>query len=284
MKKLKYLVALLLCLIVVPSVKAASVSLAGTNTIKINKQTTIYVKVNGISKVRGADISFSTSGSIALVSAKEQSGFAKMSQSGNRYALYSQNGVGSGTSVFAITVKGTSVGTGRINVNVEASDGDNTYAGLASSIDIKVNPAMTEAEKKAQEEARKQAEEKAKKEAEERAKKEAEAEAAKQEAIKKARVLVEASEKSLQDDDYEAALKAVESLPSCDEKTDFTKRLEDVKFKIAVKKECKTEDQPKEIVKENNSNAWMILSLVLLVCLVGESIYLVCKVRKNNEN
>ena len=138
MKKFKYLFILVLFMVLMPRVYASSVStsLTGTNTIRVGNTTTIYVKLNSSGGIRGVDLTYSTSGNISVVSATVV-GLTEQSRNGNRVLSYSQNALQSGSSVFAIKVKGTSVGTGTVSVsNVKATVDGETATGNNASITI----------------------------------------------------------------------------------------------------------------------------------------------------
>ena len=267
-KKLSYLlVALLLFVVSVPMVFAASATtkITGTNTIKVGNTTKIYIKLNASSKIEGVDVTYKTSGNIKVTNVSIGSGLSKMGQNGNRYILYAQNPIKSGSTVLTLTVKGTAVGKGTVTVSkMEATVSGVTVYGGSKSYDITITEKQTEEEKKA-------AEEKAKKAAEEKAKKEAEEKRKEKDAL----ALVEKAEKTLDDSDYEKAQKAVNALTNASVKKDLQKRLDEVKFKIAVKKECgkKTCDgSAQECNCESgngncNKKPWIILCIILTILI-----------------
>ena len=150
MKKFKYLLVLVLFLVLMPKVYAASVStsLTGTKTVKVGNTTTIYVKLTSSDGIKGADITYSASGNVKIVSVDGVNGMSRQDdKTTNRALLYSKNALSSGTSVFAITVKGTAEGTGTVSVsNVKATVGGETANGNNASVTITVNPAKTQAE------------------------------------------------------------------------------------------------------------------------------------------
>lgn len=289
MKRIKLFVLLVLCLMVMPVVHASTAStvITGTNSIKVGQTTSIYIKVNGSANIEGVDVTYSTSGNISVTNVSVASGFTQMGQSGNRYILYAMNPVSSGSSVLVLTVKGTAVGTGTVTVNsLEATVSGETASGGSRSYQITVNPLKTAAEIKAEEEARKVAQQKAEEE-----RKRQEEEAKKQEEERKAVLeaavkLVEKSEESLSEKDYDEALKAVEALVASDDKTSLVNRLNDVKFKIAVNKECSNKGSIKcDECKEMNDDAkpWIVLSIILLIGLILETAYLVYKKVKKED-
>ena len=281
-------------MLVMPNVLAASGStvMSGTSTIKVGKSTTIYVKVKSSDKIKGADVTYSTSGNIKVAGVSIGSGFQQMGKNGNRYILYSQSGVKSGSTVLAITVKGTKEGTGTVKVsNLIATIGGGDVNCGAKSYKITINPAMTEAEKKAAEEKKKADEEAAKKAAEEKAKKEAEEKAAREQALKDATALVEKAEKDLTDSSYDAALKAVNALSDSSEKESLLERLDAVRIKIAVNKECENKDNTTNSLTcdcntkvASSSKSWIVLSIILLICLILETIYLIITKMKAKED
>lgn len=290
-KGFKSLLFLVLMLVMVPCVKAAtaSVSLNGNNSIKVGQTTTIYVKINASSSFRGVYLPFSVSGNISLVSNTATGGIEQKEIRDNRASLYTSGSIASGTNIYAITVKGTAQGTGTVSVSgvevsVNTSDDVETAVAGSSSITIKVNPRKTAEEIAAEKEAaEKAAAEKAK--AEEEAKKKAEEEAeAEKNALNKAELLVAAAEKSLLDDDYNAALKAVNALKDSDEKTALLERLEKLKFDIAVHKACANCNSEVKVIKEvdtSGSTKWIVLSIVLLLLAIAEFIYIIVNRKKD---
>lgn len=294
MKKINiFIITLLLCVFAIPNVFAASATtqITGTNKITVGKTTTIYVKLKASDLIKGADVTYKSSGNIKVTNVSVGNGLSKMGQNGNRYILYSNSGIKSGSTILALTVKGTAVGKGTITVSkMEATVSGVTVNGGSKSYTITVTEVkkktLTEAEKKAKEEAAKKAEEERKaKEAEKKAK-----EAAQKQAEKDALELVEKAEKTLADSDYESAKKAVDALNDSDVKKDLTKRLQEVRFKIEVNKEVEkkcgnTNNQSKECkteceTRECNSKSWIILCIILFICLLFETIYLISKLNK----
>lgn len=288
MRRIKLLIFLGLCLIAIPNVYAqtASTRITGSNSIKVGNTTTLYVNVDSSSTIKGVDVTYSSSGSISVVSVSAAGGMAEQSRNGNRILLYSSGGVSSGSSVLAITVKGNSVGTGTVSVTrLEATVGGETAVSNSATFTITVNPAKTQAEidaENARAKAQREADAKAKEEAEKKAKEEEEA---RKLALSKATLLVEAAEKSQSKDDYEEALEAVKALVDSDDKTALLKRLEEVRFYMAVKDTCTPcEIETKcDIASEDQSNKWLILNVALLLVVIGEFIYIIVS-RKKEKN
>lgn len=278
MKRIKLFILLVVCLMVVPVVHAASANtvITGTNTVKVGKTTNIYIKLNSSANIEGVDVTYSTSGNISVTNVSIASAFSKMGQNGQRYILYAMNPVPSGSTVLTLTVKGNAVGKGTVTVsNLEATVSGETVVGGSKSYDITVNPAKTQAELKAEEEARKEAEEKAKQEEE-----------ARRAALAEATELVEKAEKSLLEADYETALNKVNALANSAEKSGLLDRLNEVKFKIAVNKECSNQEPVNcETCKETNDDAkpWIVLSIILIIALILETVYLVYKKTKKED-
>lgn len=273
MKKLRLLIVLLICcFLVMPTAFAASATtvISGTNTVKVGNTTKVYIKLNSSDRIEGADVSFTTSGNITVTNVEVGSGLSKIDNNGNRYILYAKNPVASGSSLLILTVKGTKQGTGKITVDkMDATVSGTTVYGGSKSYTITVTPAKTQTEIEAEEQAQQKAEEEAKK------------------ALETATNLVEKAEKSSKKDDYETALKAVNSLADSEEKNALLKRLEEVKFTIAVNDKCAT------VEKDDNSSTctiteeectsckpWIILSIVLFIALLIESGYLIYNARK----
>jgi len=283
-KGISLFVLFVCCLMTMPNVMAASAStkITGTNTVKVGATTKIYIKLDSSSKIEGADVAYSTSGNIKVTNVSVGSGLSQMGKNGNRYILYAQNPIKSGSTILTLTVKGTKEGTGTVNVTrMEATVSGTTVNGGTKSYKITVKPAKTQAEIEAEEKAKEEA--KKKEEAEK-----AEKEQKRKLAIEKATTLVEASEKSLLEDDYKSALSSVNALEDGKEKEALLKRLEDVKFKIAVNKEC---DNNNDCVSNtcdttetcDDCQPWIVLSIILFVCLVIESIYLIFKLSQKRD-
>ena len=100
-------------------------------------------------------------------------------------------------------------------------------------------------------------------------------------ALEEATKLVESAEKSLNNDDYEVALKAVNSLVDSDAKTALVERLDKVKFNIEVNKaaieKCSSSEPNQGTCSNANYNKWILLSVILFVGLLTESAYLIFK-------
>ncbi len=272
MKKINKIIIFVLMLMLSTNVYAASgsTSISGTNTVKVGKTTKIYIKLNSSDLIEGVDVEYQATGNITVTNATINSGLTKMGQNGNRYILYAPSPLNSGSTILTLTVKGTKEGTGTITVNkMEATVSGTTVNGGTKSYNITVNPAKTEAEIEAEEEAKKKAEEQQKKEEEEY-----------QKALTEATKLVEAAEKSLNHDDYESALSAVNNLKDGEDKTKLLDRLDEVKFSIEVNKaaleKCNTTDNTCNC-KDTSCVKWMILSLILFIGLLSESAYLLFK-------
>lgn len=274
MKKISLFILTLCCFMFMPKVMAASAStvMSGTNSITVGSTTQIYIKLNSSANIEGADVSFSTTGNITVTNVSVGSGLSNIMSENNRYILYAQNPVASGSTLLVLTVKGTAVGTGTVNVTkLDATvSGETVYSNTASyTINVNAKPAVTPQQPtQTPTEDNKQNEE------------------AEKQAIKKATILVEAAEKSLLEEDYEAALASVNSLKDGEEKSSLLKRLEDVKFKIEVEKACPEEGATItcDECEECNKNSWIILCLILFGCLVIESGYLVYRIKKDKED
>lgn len=249
---------------------SASTSISGTTSVKVNKTTTIYIKLNSSDLIEGVDVEYAVSGDISVTGVSVNSSLTKMGQNGNRFILYAPSPIKSGSTILTLTVKGVKEGTGTITVSkMDATVGGGTVNGGKKSVNITVNPAKTAEEIKAEEEAKKKAEEQKKKEEEEYKK-----------VLSEATKLVDAAEKSLNNEDYENALKAVNSLKNGDDKTKLLSRLDDIKFNIEVNKaaldKCNKSDSTCEC-KDVSCTKWMILSIILFVGLLVESAYLLFK-------
>lgn len=273
MKKVRLFILLVACMVFIPVVNAGSANtvITGTNTVNVGKTTEIYVKLNSSASIEGVDITYATSGNITVTNVSVADGFMSMGRNGNRYILYAMDPVPSGSTILVLTVKGNSVGKGTVSVsNLEATVSGETVVGGSKSYEITVKASATGNTTNTN---NKNEVDSLKKEDERKA------------AIAAATQLVEQAEASLTETDYAKALEAVNLLEDSDEKIELLDRLNDVKFKIAVSNECKTQETPKcEECKETNDDAkpWIILSIVLIISLILETVYLVyTKTREN---
>ena len=261
MRKIKNLLILVLAILFAGNVYAASAttSISGTNTVKVGNTTKIYIKLNASDLIEGVDVTYTAVSKGITVSGKN----------GNRYILYAPSPIKSGSTILTLTVKGTKEGTGTVTVSkMEATVSGGTVNGGSKSYNINVKPAKTAAEIKAEEEAAK------KKEEERKAQEEAN-----KKALEEATKLVESAEKSLNNDDYETAVKAVNSLVDSDAKKALVERLDKVKFNIEVNKaaleKCSSSEPNQGTCSNANCTKWIVLSVILFVGLLTESAYLV---------
>lgn len=257
MRKIKNLLILVLAILFAGNVYAASAttSISGTNTVKVGNTTKIYIKLNASDLIEGVDVTYAASGNITVTNATINSGLTQMGKNGNRYILYAPSPIKSGSTILTLTVKGTKEGTGTVTVSkMEATVSGGTVNGGSKSYNINVKPAKTAAEIKAQEEANKKA-------------------------LEEATKLVESAEKSLNNDDYETAVKAVNSLVDSDAKKALVERLDKVKFNIEVNKaaleKCSSSEPNQGTCSNANCTKWIVLSVILFVGLLTESAYLV---------
>jgi len=266
MKKIGLFILMLCCFISIPVVNAATAttSITGTNTVKVGETTKIYIKLNSSDKIEGADVSFSTSGNIKVTNVSVGSGLSNVMNDGNRYILYAKNPVASGSTLLVLTVQGTAKGTGTVSVTkLEATVSGQTVKSNNTSYKITVNAPQTQTANNQTTTT---------------------AASVDKQAIKKATTLVEAAERSLLEEDYDAALKAVNKLADSSEKQALLERLEQVKFKIEVLKECPTCAEVKcDDCEEKDCKPWIVLSIILFICLVAESIYLAYRISKQAE-
>lgn len=277
MKRIKNLLILVLAIIFTGNVYAATAttSITGTNTVKVGNTTKVYIKLNASDLIEGVDVTYAASGNIQVTNAVIGSGLTQMGKNGNRYILYAQSPIKSGSTVLTLTVKGTKEGTGTITVSkMEATVSGGTVNGGTKSYNIKVNPVKTASEIKAEEEAAK------KKEEERKAKEEAN-----KKVLEEATKLVEAAEKSLNSEDYDTALKAVNALTDSDDKTKLVERLDKVKFDIEVNKaaldKCSNKEPNQTVCNNVDCKKWILLSVILFVGLLTETAYII--IRKNNK-
>lgn len=273
MKKIKNLLILFITFVFASNVYAASAttSITGSNTVKVGNTTKIYIKLSSSAAIEGVDVDYEASGDITVTGVSVNSGLTQMGKNGNRYILYAPNPINSGSTILTLTVKGNKVGTGTIKVTrMDATVSGGTVYGGTKTFNITVNPAKTAAEIKAEEEAAKKAEEK--KKAEEEANKKA---------LEDATKLVEAAEKSLNSEDYDAALKAVNDLKDSNDKNALIKRLDTVKFNIEVNKaaleKCSNNEPTGSTCNNSNCIKWIVLTIILFIGLLVETSYLVFK-------
>lgn len=273
MKKIKNLLLLLFAFVLSSNVYAASAttSITGSNTVKVGNTTKIYIKLSSSAAIEGVDVDYEATGDITVTGVSVNSGLTQMGKNGNRYILYAPTPISSGSTILTLTVKGNKVGTGTIKVTrMDATVSGGTVYGGTKSFTITVNPAKTAEEIKAEEEAAKKAEEKRKAEEE-----------ANKKALEDATKLVEAAEKSLNSEDYDVAVKAVNDLKDSTDKTELIKRLDTVKFNIEVNKaaleKCSSNEPTGATCSNSNCTKWIVLSIILFVGLLAESSYLLFK-------
>lgn len=272
MKKISLVILMLCCyFMITPKVMASSVStvISGDNTVTVGSTTKIYIKLNSSAAIEGVDVTFKTSGNISVTNVSVGNGLSNVMNQNNRYILYAGNPIASGSNVLVLTVKGNAVGTGTISVtNLEATvSGETAYGNTAThNITVKAKPTTPTNPTQPNEQQKPSVDNTEDKDD--------------KQAISKATILVEAAEKSLLQEDYEAALNSVNKLPDSSEKAALLKRLDAVRIKIEVEKACgDKENSPSkcEECKESSSTGWIILCIALFICLLAESGYLIYK-------
>lgn len=271
MKKISLFILTLCCFMIMPKVMAASAStvISGTNTVTVGSTTQIYIKLNASDNIEGADVAFSTSGNITVTNVQIGNGLRNMMDENNRYILYAQNPVASGSTLLVLTVKGNAKGTGSVNVTkLEATVSGETVYSNTASYNITVTAPQSQPTTP-QQPTQKPTEDNSAIE--------------KEQAIKKATTLVEAAERSLLEDDYNDALDVVNKLDDGSEKTALLKRLEAVKLKIEIEKACGNKECSTvcEECEECDNMSWIILCIVLFGCLVIESGYLIYRIKQD---
>ena len=99
MKKIKNLLILVLAIIFTGNVYAATAttSITGANTVKVGNTTKIYIKLNASDLIEGVDVTYAASGNIQVTNAVIGSGLTQMGKNGNRYILYAQSPIKSGS-------------------------------------------------------------------------------------------------------------------------------------------------------------------------------------------
>jgi len=258
-KKYSLLIITLFCLIFIPTVHASTVTpvISGTKTVTVGSTTKIYIKANASDKIEGVDVTYKADGNISVTKASVDSKFSTMGQNGNRYILYAPTPVASGSTILTLTVKGTKAGKGTITVsNMEATVSGETAVGSTKTYDITVKAKETTKPEEEKEDT----------------------------ALKNATALVEKSEKTLLQSDYDNALASVNALEDGKDKTELLNRLNSVKTKIDLANE---EDEELEDNCEKckdcekcNTVIWIAISIALAVALIIETGYLIYK----NEN
>ena len=260
MKKIRFLIFIILCLVFIPKVYAQGLTtrITGKSSIMVGETTTLYVKLDADSSIRGVDVAYSSSGVISVLNVSAAGGLSEQSRNGNRLLLYAKSGVPSGSSVLAIKIKGNSLGTGTISITkLEATVNGETVTSLGATFKINVLEDKT------------QEEEKELNNIEEKETKD-------NLLLEKATILVEAAEKSIKEDDYEAALKSVNALEDSIEKEGLKERLVEVRVKIATDKALKScSNTPCNDTKDKYSKKWIIFNIFLLVIIIGEFIYII---------
>ena len=290
MKKIIYSLILILGLFIIPgSVLAESCTSAitGNKEVKVGETTTVYVKVDASNAIKGADINFEVSGNIELVSASPV-GLNTMAQNGNRYILYSNNGVNAGSNIFAIKVKGTAKGTGTVKVSsLETTISDDTVICSLTSGAINVK----EVEKKTTTNANTvkpvtPKEEEKKEEVKEETKPVEPVKTQEEINYEKALELVEKAEKTKKKDDVNKAKEAIDILKFSEKKYDLIERLFNITIELddTGSTKIKTNDMTKLSTDVTGGMSWFFLAVILLICLATETIYLMAKeVKKKNE-
>ena len=290
MKKIIYSLILILGLFVIPgSVLAESCTSAitGNKEVKVGETTTVYVKVDASNAIKGADINFEVSGNIGLVSASPV-GLNTMAQNGNRYILYSNNGVNAGSNIFAIKVKGTAKGTGTVKVSsLETTISDETVICSLTSATINVK----EVEKKTTTNTNTvkpvtPKEEEKKEEVKEETKPVEPVKTQEEIDYEKALELVKKAEKTKKKDDVNKAKEAIDKLKFSEKKYDLIERLFNITIELddTGSTKTKTNDMTKLSTDVTGGMSWFFLAVILLICLATETIYLMAKeVKKKNE-
>ncbi len=258
MKKFK-LLGLILCLFFASTVNAASAttSMSGTKTINVGKSTTIYVKLNASDKIEGADITFETSSNLTVTKVAVGKNLTQVGKDGNRYLLYANTPVASGSTLLAITVKGKTAGTGKVTVTkLDATVSGETVHSNSKTYNITIKKVNTTNPTEPDEPTISEEND--------------------PQAVSNATILVEAAEKSLLQDDYNDALNAVNSLKDSTEKTALLARLSVVKNKIDANKPVNNNDKCPTCpeCEESDNRPWIIISIILLICTIGEGIIL----------
>lgn len=257
MKKLK-LLGLILCLFFASTVNAATAttSMSGTSTINVGKTTTIYVKLNASDKIEGADITFETSSNLTVTKVALGKNLTQVGKDGNRYLLYAKTPVASGSTLLAITVKGKSAGTGKVTVTkLDATVSGETVHSNSKTYNINIKKVNTTTPTDPEDPTNEDEND--------------------PQAVSNATILVEAAEKSLLQDDYNDALDAVNNLKDSTEKTALLNRLAAVKNKIDANKPVNNDKCPTcPECEESDNRPWIIISIILLICTIGEGIIL----------
>ena len=277
MKKIIYSILLILGMFLIPNsalAESCTSSITGNKTITVGGTTTLYVKVNTSNPIKGADIDFEVTGNLKLVSASPV-GLNKMAQNGNRYILYSNNGVTG--NIFAIKVKGTAVGTGTVKVNsLETTIEDETVeCSLTNAVitikeqEKKVVTTTTDDTKKTET-------------PKEEVKKEEKTPVATK--YDKALALVERAENTKKKADVIKAKAAVDELEFSEKKYNLMERLLKINIETEVVKETESKNDMTQVSTDVTAGmSWFFLAIILLICLAAETVYMLFKEVKKNE-
>lgn len=257
MKKIKLFITIIVLVLIIPNVSAATIStdFSGANNLNVENISKVYLKLKTSSSFNKIDISYNTNSNMKIIGVTPLGGFKEISSYGNRLIMESDKLVSSGTAVLAFTVEGKTTGKGLLKINsLKVTIDGALIDGGSSSYEIVINPLKTDEEL-----------------LDETNKTE----------LEKANILVEAAEKSELQDDYDAAYNSVNILINSTEKTKLKKRLEKVKFNISVKKECKVTDTNLENTQQIMSpKSWILVSGGLAFVVIFETIGLIIK-KKN---
>lgn len=244
----------------------AKAVMSGTNSITVGETTKIYVKLNTSADFKGVDVTYSVTENLTVTKVQVGNGLTNIKNENGRYILYAENPIKSGNNILILTVKGKSTGEGEVKITkIEATVSDETVKGNQESYKVTVKAKQsTPSDPTIQPSDPNENPDNPSVEVD-------------QEAINRATTLVEAAERSLLEDDYLDALSYVNRLVDSEEKTALLNRLSDVKYQIDVNKACSNSTNNVECEKCEtcDSKSWIILSIVLLICLLIESSYLI---------
>lgn len=257
MKKFNFILIFVMFLILSPIVKALDVSteFIGDDVINEGYSTILYVKVDTKTSFDKIDICYKPFGNIEIEDVNAMGGMTISNKYSRRAIITSENLIPSGTVVFAFTLKGVKPGEGSLKItSIDVYNGDELITGVAKIHDFVINPAKTDEEL---------------------------LDELNQSALNKSMILVEASEKSLNEEDYTVAKEAVDALIASQTKNSLQDRLNEVRFNIEVNKKCSTDIVVKEPVKTSNSKPWILLCACLSIALIGETVYLIIKSKNN---
>lgn len=205
------------------------ISVSGEKNLIVGYDSNYIVKINADGIIEKLNISFSVSDNLKIDKVDIGSSFSKVSSNGNNYVLSSNVNNGN---VFNISLKGISVGSGKLSISKCVATINGSLVNLLdTSYDIII---------------------------------------INNDALDRAKRLVDKATRSLDRVDYENALNSVKTLRDDSDKVSLNEKLNEISNKII-------EDDVRAVCDDNSKSKkiWMYLSIGLLICLVIESSYII---------